>query len=109
MPASCNIQLVILLINHQDKNGAFNEFGGECDAVVEQYCKDRGIACFDPVKSFKEGNPNPDKAIYRLGEDHHWSKLAHAIAAERLGELMIKSKLMGIKPGEPKKEKYNGH
>jgi hypothetical protein len=84
------IPLVVLLINAQWKDGTFE--GRIYNKIVLEHCHARNVICIDPLpalESTAQGEP-----ILRFGGDHHWTRLAHRIAAEEL-EIHI-AKVLGL-------------
>ena len=84
------IPLVVLLINEQGKDGTFA--GLIYNGVILEHCHERNIICIDPLPALE--STAQSKPILRFKGDHHWSKLAHRIAAEEL-EIHI-AKVLGL-------------
>lgn len=81
------IELIVLLINHQEADGSFNSVEKEYNAIVKSYCSSKSIKVFDPVPYFEsvsEGQP-----LYRFRNDHHWNKNAHALVGKEFGDFLL--------------------
>lgn len=95
LSVASNSRLVILLINEQEKDGHFKEIEKQYNEVVKSFCKPFGVTVVDPLPVFEESSNG--RPIYRLGDDHHWSSLAHQVAAkELLKSLMEENVLTGV-------------
>ena len=86
------IDLVVLLVNHQEKNGSFSPLDKEYNAIVKSYCKNSGITVFDPVPYFESSSLGGSG--FRIGKDHHWSKRAHALVGKLLGDFLLQHSLI---------------
>ncbi len=76
-------QLAVLLIAHQSRGETFAAEDREATALAEDFCTGLGVPVFDPLprlESFADGGPS-----LRIGEDHHWNRDAHRLAAAGLG------------------------
>ncbi|UCG52975.1 MAG: hypothetical protein JSW58_05295 [Candidatus Latescibacterota bacterium] len=81
------IGLVVLLVNHQAKDGTFNPLQKRYNSAVTNYCRKEGITIFDPLPSLElrsRGSP-----LFRIGEDHHWSRHAHALVGTQVAEFLL--------------------
>ena len=96
--ASLNIRLVVMLVNEQEEDGSFKPIEKQYNEVVQSFCRDLGIKVVDPLPVLEQlagGKP-----IFRQEHDHHWSSLAHKVAA---GELLKVLTQENILTGTPKK------
>jgi hypothetical protein len=81
------IGLVVLMVSSQKADGTFAPRQKEFNTSVARYCADAGITVFDPLPLLESTAEN--RPIYRIGNDHHWSRAAHALVAMRLGNFML--------------------
>ena len=80
--ASLNIRLIVMLVNEQEEDGSFKPIEKQYNQVVESFCRDAGVTVVDPLPVLEASAHG--KPIYRQGDDHHWSSLAHKVAAREL-------------------------
>jgi hypothetical protein len=85
--SSRDIGLAVLLVNQQEKDGSFSASEKEDNAIVKSYCRDLGITVFDPVPSFESFSA--EGPVFRIGDDRHWSKRAHALVGKELGAFLL--------------------
>jgi hypothetical protein len=85
-------QLVVLLINEQEKDGSFKTVERQYNDVVKAFCRRSGIKVLDPLPAFEKSAGG--KPIFRLGDDHHWSKLAHNLAARELFRFLAEENIL---------------
>jgi hypothetical protein len=81
------IGLIVLMINHQGEDGTFSTRQKQYNAAVTAYCNQKDIPVFDPLpllESRSRGRP-----VFRIGQDHHWSREAHALVGKQLGATML--------------------
>jgi hypothetical protein len=76
------IPLVVLLINEQNIGGVFTTVERHYDEIIRRDCSDHETICVNPLPALERTAQG--KPLLRLGSDHHWSALAHRIAAEEL-------------------------
>ncbi len=79
---SLNIRLVVMLVNEQEEDGSFKLIEKQYNEVVQTFGRKLGVKVVDPLPVFEEltrGTP-----IFRQGNDHHWSSLAHKVAAREV-------------------------
>jgi lysophospholipase L1-like esterase len=102
--ASLNIRLVVMLVNEQEEDGSFKLIEKQYNKVVESFCRDLGVNVADPLPVFEElarGKP-----IFRQKDDHHWSSLAHKVAAKELLRVLTEENILTeetILTGGPRK------
>lgn len=87
-----NRHLVVLLINEQEKDGHFKEIEKQYNEVVKSFCRRSGVAVVDPLPVFEESSNG--RPVFRLGDDHHWSSLAHQVAAKELLKFLMKENVL---------------
>jgi len=80
-----------MLINDQEKDGSFKMVERLYNDVVKSFCASLGVTVVDPLPVFAELAGG--KAIFRLGDDSHWSKAAHRLAAEVLFKTLSEEKM----------------
>ena len=80
------IELLVLLVNHQEMDGTFSPGEKEYNAIVTAHGKQEGIAVFDPIPHFEA--VDAEAPIFRIGGDHHWSARAQALVAKELSTLL---------------------
>ena len=90
--ASMNSRLVVLLVNEQEEDGSFKSVEKQYNEVVESFCRDSGIKVVNPLPVF-EGLAG-GKPIFRQTNDHHWSSLAHKVAAQELLKVLTQENLL---------------
>ncbi|HET6890771.1 MAG TPA: hypothetical protein VFH31_06690 [Pyrinomonadaceae bacterium] len=101
---SLNIRLVVMLVNEQEEDGSFKLIEKQYNEVVQSFCRDLGVKVVDPLPVFEElarGKP-----IFRREYDHHWSSLAHKIAAKELLRVLTQENILTketILTGRPRK------
>jgi hypothetical protein len=83
-----NIDLVVLLVNHQEMDGSFSASEKEYSAIVQSYCKDLGITVFASASIFE--SVSSEGPVFRIGNDPHWSKRAHALVGQELGAFLLR-------------------
>jgi hypothetical protein len=71
-----------MLVNEQEEDGSFKPIEKQYNEVVGSFCRDSGVTVVDPLPVL-EGLAH-GKPIFRQGNDHHWSSLAHKVAAKEL-------------------------
>ena len=89
---SLNIRLVVMLVNEQDEDGSFKLIEKQYNEVVKSFCRDLGVKVVDPLPVFEElarGKP-----IFRQEDDHHWSSLAHKVAAKELLRVLTQENIL---------------
>jgi hypothetical protein len=80
------VRLIVLLINHQEKDGSFPPRAEADNEYLHGICSEMHVLIVDPLpwlRAAANGSPS-----MRLGGDHHWSPKAHRIAAESTVELL---------------------
>jgi hypothetical protein len=87
---SSNIRLVVMLINEQEEDGSFKSVEKQYNEVVQSFCRDLGVTVVDPLPVLEESAHG--KPIFRQENDHHWSSLAHKIAARELLRVLTEEK-----------------
>ena len=90
--ASLNIRLVVMLVNEQEEDGSFKSVEKQYNEVVQSYCRDLGLTVVDPLPIF-EGLAG-GKPIFRQEHDHHWSSLAHKVAAKELLRVLTQENIL---------------
>lgn len=83
-----DVTLVVLLVNHQKIDGSFAAIEHEYNSIVVSFAADRGIAVFDPLPLFEASASGA--AVFRLGNDHHWSARAHSLVAKGLSAFLLR-------------------
>ncbi len=89
---SLNIPLVVMLVNEQEEDGSFKSIEKQYNEVVQSLCRDLGVKVVDPLPVFEElagGKP-----IFRQEHDHHWSSLAHKVAAKELLRVLTQENIL---------------
>lgn len=92
---------VLLLTSPQSSSGSFDARVRLFHRVVVEHGERLGLLVVDPLPRFQEvaaGAP-----VLRFEEDHHWSPLAHRLAAEVLAERLLRHDLVlgGAEPLQP--------
>ena len=90
--AASNIRLVVMLVNEQEEDGSFKSVEKQYNEVVESFCRDLGVKVVNPLPVFEElagGKP-----VFRQTNDHHWSSLAHKVAAQELLKVLSQEKYL---------------
>lgn len=90
--ASLNIPLVIMLVNEQEEDGSFKSTEKQYNEVVQSFCRNLGVKVVDPLPVFEQlagGKP-----VFRQEHDHHWSSLAHKVAARELLKVLTQENLL---------------
>ena len=101
---SLNIRLVVMLVNEQEEDGSFKLIEKQYNEVVQSFCRNLGVKVVDPLPVFEElarGKP-----IFRREDDHHWSSLAHKVAARELLRVLTQENILTketILTGRPRK------
>ena len=95
---SLNIRLVVMLINEQEEDGSFKSIEKQYNEVVGSYCRDLGVTVVDPLPLFEESAHG--KPIFRQTGDHHWSSLAHKVAAGELLRILTQENFLTGRPGK---------
>jgi hypothetical protein len=90
---SRNIRLAVLLVNEQEEDGSFKPIEKQYNEVVASFCRDLGVAVVDPLPVFEQ--LAHAKPIFRQGNDHHWSSLAHKTAANELLRVLTQENIEG--------------
>ena len=90
--AASNTHLVVLLINAQETDGHFEEIEKQYNEVVKSFCRRFGVMVVDPLPVFEESSNG--RPIFRLENDHHWSSLAHQVAAKELMRFLMKENVL---------------
>jgi hypothetical protein len=80
--------LLVLLINPVEADGSLSPLQRDYNEVLSRFARDRGLCAVDPLPSFAEA---ADGRSLRLGQDPHWSPLAHDLAAARIVEVLRQS------------------
>ena len=102
--AASNIRLVVMLVNEQEEDGSFKPIERQYNEVVQSHCRDLGITVVDPLPVFEQlagGKP-----VFRQAHDHHWSSLAHQVAAKELMRVLTQENILTketILTGRPNK------
>jgi len=89
---SRDLPAVVLLTSPQSSAGGFEARVRLFHRVVVEHGERLGLAVVDPLPRFQEvaaGAP-----VLRFEEDHHWSPLAHRLAAEVLAERLLRHDLV---------------
>jgi len=89
---SLNIRSVVMLVNEQEEDGSFKLIEKQYNEVVKSFCRDLGVTVVDPLPVFEElarGKP-----ILRREDDHHWSSLAHKVAAKELLRVLTQENIL---------------
>jgi hypothetical protein len=81
------IRLIVLMVNHQSKDGSFEPRQKQYNTAVTAYCGQQAIPVFDPIPLLESRSGG--KPVFRIGEDHHWSQQAHALVGSQLGTIML--------------------
>ena len=92
LSVSLKIPLVVMLVNEQEEDGSFKLIEKQYNEVVQSFCRDLGIKVVDPLPVFEElagGKP-----IFRQEHDHHWSSLAHKVAAQELLRVLTQENIL---------------
>lgn len=87
-----NIRLVVMLINEQEEDGSFKAIEKQYNEVVESFCRASGVTVVNPLPVFEElarGKP-----VFRQANDHHWSSLAHQVAAKELQRVLTQENII---------------
>jgi hypothetical protein len=90
--ASSNIRLVVMLVNEQEEDGSFKSIEKQYNEVVESFCRSLEVTVVNPLPVFEElahGKP-----IFRQANDHHWSSLAHEVAAKELLRVLTQENIL---------------
>jgi hypothetical protein len=74
------IPLVVLLANPQSADGSFTREEKRMNGIIADFCRERGIAVFDPLPLLEEQSGG--KAVFRFSGDGHWDARAHELVAE---------------------------
>lgn len=89
---SSNIRLVVMLVNEQEEDGSFKSIEKQYNEVVKSFCRDSGVTVVDPLPIFEESARG--KPIFRQEHDHHWSALAHRVAAQELLKVLTQEHIL---------------
>lgn len=89
---SLNIPLVVMLVNEQEEDGSFKSIEKQYNEVVKSFCRDLGVPIVDPLPVFEEAARG--KPVFRQGNDHHWSSLAHQVAAKELLRVLTQENVL---------------
>lgn len=90
---AARVPMAVLLITHQEADGSFAPEAKRVNARIGALCRDLGVLVVDPLPRLEaaaDGRP-----VLRLPGDHHWSPLAHRLAAEAVAEVLAASGLGG--------------
>ncbi len=90
--AASNIRFVVMLVNEQEEDGSFKATEKEYNEVVKSFCRNSGITVVDPLPILEESAHG--KPIFRQEHDHHWSSLAHQLAAKELLRVMTQENIL---------------
>lgn len=85
--SSRGVPAVALLISPQGPNGGFAERDRIFHRVVRARADAIGLAWVDPLPRLQEAADGAP--VLRFEEDHHWTPLAHRLAAEVLAEHLL--------------------
>jgi hypothetical protein len=80
------IELIVLMVNHQEADGSFAEREALYNRIVSRFCDVNGIRSFDPLT--KLAAAAKDDPVFRIGADHHWSTAAHELVGRELAEFL---------------------
>ena len=78
--------------NEQEEDGSFKSIEKQYNEVVKSFCRDLGVTVVDPLPVFEEAARG--KPVFRQGNDHHWSSLAHQVAARELLRVLTQENLL---------------
>ena len=81
-----------MLVNEQEEDGSFKSIEKQYNEVVESFCRDLGIKVVNPLPVFEELADG--KPIFRQTNDHHWSSLAHKVAAKELLKVLKQENML---------------
>lgn len=87
-----NSRLVVMLINEQEEDGSFKSIEKQYNEVVESFCRALGVTVVNPLPAFEELAQG--KPIFRQANDHHWSSLAHKVAARELLKVLTQENII---------------
>lgn len=82
-----NTPIVVMLVNHQSRNGSFGNREREYNAVVSSFCRQAGIQLFNPLPIFSRKARG--KSAFRIGSNSHWSQQAHRVAGRELAGFLM--------------------
>lgn len=91
LSVSLNIRFVVMLVNEQEEDGSFKPIEKQYNEVVKSFCRESAVTVVDPLPVFEElagGKP-----IFRQEHDHHWSALAHKVAAQELLKVLTQENI----------------
>lgn len=89
---SLDIPLVVMLVNEQEEDGSFKAIENQYNEVVKSFCRKLGVTVVDPLPVFRESAGG--KPVFRQRADHHWSSLAHKVAAKELLRVLTDENLL---------------
>lgn len=94
-----NVALVVLLVNHQEKDGTFHSEEKRRNFIVKRFCEQAGITVVDPIPTFEQNSQG--RPIFRIGQDYHWSSAAHRLVAglltDSLESLLVDAQDSGLR------------
>ena len=79
-------ELVVLLINHQSKDGRFRDKEKEYNRIVSRFCRSQGIAVVVVLPLLAERSNG--ETVLHLPRNHDWSAVAHCLAAAELARFL---------------------
>jgi lysophospholipase L1-like esterase len=85
-------EMVVVLINPQERDGGFRAEQSAYNEIVSAYCRRNGILVVDPLPALAmtaQGRP-----VFRAPDDYHWTAPAHRIAAEQLLDVLTTERLL---------------
>lgn len=88
-------RLVVLAINAQEADGSFTPEQALYNDVLRDDCAARQIPFVDPLPDLVAGAAG--RRLYRFAHDTHWTVAAHAIAARRVEETILKEGLLSTR------------
>jgi hypothetical protein len=100
--ASSNIRLVVMLVNEQEEDGSFKPIEKQYNEVVQSFCRNLGVPVVDPLPVLEASAGG--KPIFRQEHDHHWSSLAHKVAAGEVLKVLTQENILteALATGRPK-------
>jgi len=89
---SKGVELVVLLINPQERDGSFQAEQWTYNQIVSEYCRKSGIRVMDPLRilaGVANGRP-----IFCSFDDYHWTREAHRIVAGALFDYLAREGML---------------
>lgn len=83
--AARGAHLSVVLVHNQDADGTVGGFEGKFAEQVAQWCVREEVHCIDPLPALQEAAEGvAGVGLLRLGDDPHWSALAHQLVATEI-------------------------